>query len=142
MIQALAIALTIAAAYGHPTQRGSDAYVIASAIVDACDGDISCVEDAVVFAQHESGMSLHPKAFSHDARSGLSRGPLQVQGAGNDLDAQAERWVALRAWSLQQCGSLSALASGSCTRGTRLAASRAAEVDSLHWAIGSGMLSP
>lgn len=128
----LSLALLIASSLGHD---GRDATAIASAIARACP-DSLCVVDAAVFAEHESHWQLHPHPYSADAKSGLALGPLQVHGAGVRLDDQVARWVALRAWSLDHCGDLSALASGSCTRGVTIARTRRQQAEAWLYVMG------
>jgi hypothetical protein len=125
-VDLVALGLALGAAMGHV---GPEARVIATTIGRGCP-DVACVLDAAVYAENESGWRLYPHPYSSDAKSGASRGPLQVQGAGVRLDDQVARWGALRTWSLAACGDLTGLASGKCGRAKRLVAERRADADS------------
>jgi hypothetical protein len=124
------LALAFALALGH---TGPEARAIAQAIAQACQ-DSACVADAAVYAEDETRWTLNAK----HGDGGIAVGPWQVHDAPEgDIDAQARKWVAVRAWSLAKCGNLAALASGSCHRGTRLARERADEAWYLAYSVAT-----
>jgi hypothetical protein len=123
---------SVAVRLGLPVQQpGDERDRIVMAAATACSGEQDpeeCMTDAVVWAKNESRMQAHPHAYSSDAKLGLSCGPWQVQcSLGDSLDRQAKHWVSLRRYSIFHCGSMALVASGSCSRGTRLAEERAEE---------------
>lgn len=120
----LELAFLVASMLGAPD--AGDTRAIAGAAALAC-GNESCLVDALVYAKYESGFRVNPRPWSSDARAGRSCGPWQVPCWLKGLDEQARTWVALRTHSIEQCGTLAMLASGSCGKGTRLAEARATE---------------
>jgi hypothetical protein len=129
-----ALALSLALLLGH---TGPEARAIASALARACGDNVTCVYDGAIYAEHESGWQLRPRAESWDARRGLAVGPWQLWGAPASLPDQARRWVALRAFSLAQYGDLRGLA-GANDAGVRIARSRAVEASVLGQLVLAG----
>ena len=125
-------------------------FPILSAIDKACGDDNECKADVLTYAQAESGMSEHPHPFSADSRAGISCGLLQepcriVHRA--TLEGQVLYWRNLRDWSKRACAAaglppeegLSALASGSCSRGRTLARGRYETAQAALWAVSVGL---
>lgn len=88
------------------------------------------VAEILVFSEHESRMG---EALSGKRFDSLAYCELQVRGSpaleGNPR-ACVQSWLRIRARAAAACGeagALAGLASGSCSRGTRLAAERSAE---------------
>lgn len=102
---------------------------ILKAIEVACDGDLTCGEDAVLYGVHESDLSPEPaKLWSWDARAHVSCGVWQTPCATlpKSLVGQARAWLTLRNASLAQFGDLRGLA-GANDAGVRLTKARERE---------------
>ena len=122
MIQVLAL---YASALGYPNVPTK----ILQAIEVACSKeDPDCEADAVLYAAHESGFDAHPKAWSWDAKAGVSCGYWQTpcRTLPKTVTGQAEAWVAMRRSSLKSFGDLRGLA-GATPAGERLARARKRE---------------
>ena len=89
-------------------ERQGDARAVAEAIATAVERDGanapvtgSHAEDAALLAYYaalESGLHVHPRAWSWDARAGVSVGPWQLRAplaTGRTLAEQAASWLAL-----------------------------------------------
>lgn len=114
-----------AAAMGYPHAPTK----VLAAIERACTNeDDQCELDAVLYAAHESGFDATPKAWSWDAKGGISCGYWQTpcKSLPSTLLGQAKAWVYLRRVSLEEYGDLRGLA-GATPAGVRLTVSRQKE---------------
>ena len=116
----------VASSLGYPHVPPPFLRVAAS----ACEGDLVCAVDALVYAAHESGFNAAPAPWSWDARRHVSCGFWQTPCAtlAPSVLGQANAWVRLRAISLARYGSLVGLA-GNTEAGRQLTAAREAERD-------------
>lgn len=117
--------VAIAASFGIPAPKHSEARLIIDAAIAACPDD-DCAVDSVFYAIKESSLRMRPPPESWDAKRGLATGPWQLWNAPAGLMAQARAWVALRAESLKRWGDLRGLA-GATPAGVRLTRAREAE---------------
>lgn len=123
--------LACASALGHPHPSKR----IIQTIITACEGDVSCSEDAILYAAEESGVQVEPtRAYSWDARAGVSCGTWQTPCKDRDqsLLGRAKSWVHLRAYSLATYGDLRGLA-GATAAGVRLTRARESEREDMRF---------
>lgn len=93
-------ALTLLCAIHATACKTDDARAIATAIEQATDDD-GLRAHLAIYAWHESGFQVHPRAQSWDALAGRAQGPWQLWSGGSDgLRAQAQRWL----WLVQRGG--------------------------------------
>jgi hypothetical protein len=130
------VACATALGFPHPPKG------ILRAIEVACNSDVQCSEDAILYAVHESGLQAEPKlAWSWDAKAGVSCGVWQTPCATlpKTLVGQARVWVELRRLSLAQFGDLRGLA-GANDAGVRLTRHREQEHEDMVFGATWGVL--
>jgi hypothetical protein len=129
MSSAIAFLVACAAAMGFPKAPAT----ILRALEAACEGDLDCEEDGVLYAAHESNFQEAPvKLYSWDAKAHLSCGAWQTPCTlkPQSIEEQARTWVYLRKVSLDTWGDLRGLA-GANDAGVRLTRAREAEKDDM-----------
>ena len=103
MSSAIAFLVACASAMGFSKAPLS----ILNALATACQGNLECEVDGVLYAAHESGLQEAPvKAYSWDAKSHVSCGAWQTPCEARPVPIlkQAKTWVALRRYSLERWG--------------------------------------
>lgn len=118
----------------HAPVQSKDAPRIADAIATAVErekapasGESHAVDAALLaeYADRESNLSEHPKAWSWDAKAGLSEGVWQLRSylvQGRSLDGQASTWLG----SLRAAGLARGIDSSASRAAHRLAEAREA----------------
>jgi hypothetical protein len=86
----IALVLTLCFLLGYRTPPMRIVHAIADAAQTAEDAAL-----LVVYGVHESGLSEHPRAWSWDARAGVSCGPWQLRCTlSSTPEADARTWLA------------------------------------------------
>lgn len=119
---AFLVACAMALGFSHPRLK------VVEALVTACDGDLTCAEDGIVYAARESSFEEHPQPWSWDSKAGVSCGEWQTPCATLKLRLvdRARDWVAMRKASLDAYGDLRGLP-GNTPAGIRIAKAREEE---------------
>jgi hypothetical protein len=102
----------------HYEQSG-DAEAIRQAVAELSP-DLDAAIDGIIYAAYESANT--PSASGD---SGKSTGAWQTVDGGKTVKEQYAKWLIRRRTSLDLCGNLAKVASGSCSRGLQLTYRRA-----------------
>jgi hypothetical protein len=94
--------------------HSGDAEAIRQAVSDLSP-DLDTAIDGLIFAAYESANRLDASGDG-----GKSTGAWQTIDGGRTAKEQFAKWLIRRRTSLDKCGTLAKVASGSCSRGLRL----------------------